>query len=125
MKLSRLNINMRDILFNSFKFVVREKSMRERVFIKNMVFYIYENINTSKIMNKFLPVNNRSYLYLTITWLTKIKVPVVAAVSMVSILLPSTKAQKHTTFSFNNNIIRLWQTNRFLTHISFVKTTSY
>ena len=35
MKLSRLNINMRDILFNSFKFVEREKSMRERVFIKN------------------------------------------------------------------------------------------
>ena len=66
MKLSRLNINMRDILFNSFKFVVREKSMRERVLIKNMVF-IYGNIintSTSKIMNKFLPINNTLLLYL-------------------------------------------------------------
>ena len=57
---------MRDILFNSFKFVVREKSMRETVLIKNMVF-IYGNIintSTSKIMNKFLPINNTLLLYL-------------------------------------------------------------
>lgn len=77
-------------------------------------------------MNKFLPINNTLLLYLayenqgsgcciygiyTITLNKK------------STLTQQKPPQHSSVLIIYTVIIRLWQTNRFLTHISFVKTT--